>query len=90
MKNQEQSPNIKMAFQDISLIQGYHAHVYFDESTFEQAKALCEEAGQRFSVTVVGFTVSPLDPIRVGVVSLPLIIVSMPIYYLGWLSIERV
>lgn len=30
-----------MEFQDISLITGYHAHVYFDESTVEQAKALC-------------------------------------------------
>jgi aromatic ring-cleaving dioxygenase len=41
-----------MEFQDISLIKGYHAHVYFDESTVEQAKALCEQAGQLFGVTV--------------------------------------
>ncbi|PPS42221.1 DOPA 4,5-dioxygenase family protein [Chroococcidiopsis sp. TS-821] len=41
-----------MEFQDISLIKGYHAHVYFDESTVEQAQALCEAAGKLFSVTV--------------------------------------
>ena len=26
----------------------YHAHVYFDESTTEQARALCQEAATRF------------------------------------------
>lgn len=41
-----------MKFQDISSIEKYHAHVYFDESTVEQAQALCEEAGRQFSVTV--------------------------------------
>ncbi|AFZ38179.1 Dopa 45-dioxygenase (plasmid) [Stanieria cyanosphaera PCC 7437] len=41
-----------MEFQDISLIKGYHAHIYFDEATVELAKALCEEAGKLFGVTV--------------------------------------
>ena len=41
-----------MEFKDISLIKGYHAHVYFDESTVEQAQSLCEEAGRRFNVKV--------------------------------------
>lgn len=41
-----------MKFQDISTIENYHAHAYFDESTIEQAKELCEEAGKRFGVTV--------------------------------------
>ncbi len=41
-----------MEFQDIRLINGYHAHVYFDESTCEQATVLCEEAGKQFSVQV--------------------------------------
>ena len=41
-----------MEFQDISSIEKYHAHVYFDESTVEQALALCEEAGKRFSAIV--------------------------------------
>jgi DOPA 4,5-dioxygenase len=30
----------------------YHAHVYFDAGTMEQARALCEEAGRLFKVSV--------------------------------------
>ena len=51
-----------MEFQDIGLIKGYHAHVYFDESTFEQAKALCEEAGKLFQVTVGRMHRQPIGP----------------------------
>ncbi len=51
-----------MNFQDISLIKGYHAHVYFDESTFEQAKALCEEAGKLFPVKVGRMHRKPVGP----------------------------
>ncbi len=51
-----------MEFQDISLIKGYHAHVYFDESTFEQAKTLCEEAGKQFSVKVGRMHSKPVGP----------------------------
>ncbi|AZC15469.1 MULTISPECIES: DOPA 4,5-dioxygenase family protein [Pseudomonas] len=31
-------------------IKGYHAHVYFDASTIEQARALCEQAAQLFDL----------------------------------------
>lgn len=31
-------------------ISGYHAHVYFDETTIEQAQQLCENATSKFSV----------------------------------------
>ena len=51
-----------MVFQDISLIKGYHAHVYFDESTCEQAIALCEEAGKQFSVKVGRVHRKPVGP----------------------------
>lgn len=30
----------------------YHAHVYFDAATVQQARALCEEAGRLFQVAV--------------------------------------
>lgn len=30
----------------------YHAHVYFDNSTLEQARALCQSAGELFGVSV--------------------------------------
>jgi aromatic ring-cleaving dioxygenase len=33
-------------------VQGYHAHVYFDAQTIDQARALCEEATQRFALTM--------------------------------------
>ncbi|ELS05139.1 aromatic ring-cleaving dioxygenase [Xenococcus sp. PCC 7305] len=51
-----------MNFQDISLIKGYHAHVYFEESTFELAQTLCEEAGKRFGVTVGRMHRKPVGP----------------------------
>lgn len=53
-----------MEFQDISLITGYHAHVYFDEATVEQARVLCEEAGKQFSVTVGRMHHRPIGPHR--------------------------
>lgn len=33
-------------------ISGYHAHVYFDETTIEQARRLCETAAKRFNVVM--------------------------------------
>src|SRR3712207_2241878 len=30
----------------------YHAHVYFDEDTVEQARSLCQEAADKFGVTM--------------------------------------
>ncbi|MFJ4195623.1 DOPA 4,5-dioxygenase family protein [Pseudomonas sp. NPDC089534] len=33
-------------------IKGYHAHVYYDAGTIEQARALCEQAAQRFPLTM--------------------------------------
>jgi DOPA 4,5-dioxygenase len=35
-----------------NLHERYHAHVYFDASTLEQARALCEQAAQRFGVAM--------------------------------------
>ena len=33
-------------------INGYHAHVYFDAATLDQAKALCQQARDRFSLNM--------------------------------------
>ena len=41
-----------MDFQEINSITKYHAHVYFEESTAQQAQALCEAAAQKFLVTM--------------------------------------
>lgn len=43
-------------------IQGYHAHVYFDATTLEQARALCEEAARRFAVTMGRVHQRPVGP----------------------------
>ena len=51
-----------MEFKDISSIEKYHAHVYFDESTVEQAQSLCEEAGRRFNVGVGRMHHRPIGP----------------------------
>ena len=51
-----------MEFQDVSSIEKYHAHVYFDESTVAFAKDLCEEAGKIFSVTVGRMHHRPIGP----------------------------
>nr|WP_298136333.1 DOPA 4,5-dioxygenase family protein [uncultured Pseudomonas sp.] len=37
-----------MAEETLPRIKGYHAHVYFDVTTLEQARALCEEAARCF------------------------------------------
>ena len=43
-------------------IDSFHAHVYFDEATVEQARALCEEAAQRFGVTMGRMHERPVGP----------------------------
>ena len=35
---------------EASAVSGYHAHVYFDASSVEQARALCEAARDKFGV----------------------------------------
>lgn len=51
-----------MEFQDIDSIKGYHAHLYFDESTVEQVQLLCEEVKKRFQVTVGRMHHKPIGP----------------------------
>ncbi|MCB4455544.1 DOPA 4,5-dioxygenase family protein [Leisingera sp. McT4-56] len=33
-------------------ITGYHAHIYFDAATVDQARGLCQQAAERFSVEI--------------------------------------
>jgi aromatic ring-cleaving dioxygenase len=40
----------------------YHAHVYFDASTLEQARKLTEEAGRRFDVELGRLHEKPVGP----------------------------
>lgn len=43
-------------------IQGYHAHVYFDAATVEQATALCEAAAARFPLVKGRVHQRPVGP----------------------------
>ena len=40
----------------------YHAHVYFDGDSFDQAKALCLKAGEMFELPVGRFHQRPVGP----------------------------
>jgi DOPA 4,5-dioxygenase len=46
----------------MSEIQGYHAHVYFDADTIEQARALCEAAAEKFGVAMGRVHERPVGP----------------------------
>jgi DOPA 4,5-dioxygenase len=43
-------------------IRGYHAHVYFDEATGEQARELCRAAGKALPVVVGRVHEKPVGP----------------------------
>ena len=43
-------------------IKGYHAHVYYDATTMEQARELCEEAVRLFPVTMGRMHQKPVGP----------------------------
>jgi aromatic ring-cleaving dioxygenase len=46
----------------MSPIAGYHAHVYFDAASREQARALCAAAGRTLGVTVGRLHDKPVGP----------------------------
>lgn len=43
-------------------VQGYHAHVYFNADTVDQARALCEEATRRFGLKMGRVHERPVGP----------------------------
>ncbi len=43
-------------------IEGFHAHVYFSQETFEQARRLCEAARDRFSISMGRMHQRPVGP----------------------------
>ena len=40
----------------------YHAHVYFDQNTLEQARSVCDLAGEMFDVAVGRMHQKPVGP----------------------------
>lgn len=47
-------------------IHAYHAHIYFDASTLDQARALCEEAARRFPLKWAAFMNAWWGRTRIG------------------------
>jgi DOPA 4,5-dioxygenase len=47
---------------DVAKINGYHAHVYFDTNTIDQARALCSEAARQFGVEMGRVHERPVGP----------------------------
>ncbi len=46
----------------MATISGFHAHVYFDESTIDQARQLCERARDEFAVEMGRVHERPVGP----------------------------
>ncbi|NET10335.1 MAG: DOPA 4,5-dioxygenase family protein [Merismopedia sp. SIO2A8] len=46
----------------MTIIKGFHAHVYFDQNTVDQAHELCQQAGQTFSLAVGRMHHRPIGP----------------------------
>ena len=46
----------------MSIITGYHAHVYFDADSRERARLLCEAAGSEFPLSVGRMHDQPVGP----------------------------
>ena len=47
---------------DTNTINDWHAHVYFDAQSVEQARSLCEQAAQRFELTMGRVHEKPVGP----------------------------
>jgi len=45
-----------------AIVSGFHAHVYFDRDTIDQARALCEAARDRFGIEMGRVHEKPVGP----------------------------
>ncbi len=43
-------------------IDNFHAHIYFDAATYQQADQLCQRAGEHFDLTVGQMLKKPVGP----------------------------
>ena len=51
-----------MSHRPVNLYQRYHAHVYFDAASYQQARQFYETAGRRFDLRVGRFHRQPVGP----------------------------
>ncbi len=68
---------------DITEIEGYHAHVYYDADTKEAARVLCEATRDRFGCNMGRMHDGPSARIRCGVANLPFRLNSLLRSFLG-------
>jgi DOPA 4,5-dioxygenase len=69
-------------------IQSYHAHVYYDADTFEQARRLCEGAVARFGIQMGRMHQQPVGPHPDWSCQLT-VPTSLIGDLLGWLTLHR-
>lgn len=69
-------------------IHGYHAHVYFDADTLEQARSLCEEAARRFPLQMGRVHERPVGPHPDWSCQLTVAVEDIGAV-LGWLALNR-
>jgi DOPA 4,5-dioxygenase len=74
--------------QGMSAITEYHAHVYFDAATREQADKFCKAAGERFGVKVGRMHDKPVGPHPRGSCQLTVKIEQLA-QVLPWLVLNR-
>lgn len=72
----------------MTTITSYHAHVYYDASTREQARQLCEAAGKRFPLAVGRMHDNPVGPHPRGSCQLAFVANQLA-EVLPWLVVNR-
>jgi len=70
------------------LIKSYHAHVYFDADSAEQAKALCSAAAAKFGVVMGRMHPRPVGPHPMGSCQLGCSVEAFA-NLLPWLALNR-
>ena len=69
-------------------VTGYHAHVYFDQDTMEQARELCEGARDRFDIPMGRMHPGPIGPHPEGSCQLTVAVEKFA-EVIPWLSLNR-
>lgn len=72
----------------VSLIDSYHAHIYYDADTLPQARALCEEAVRVFGVKMGRMHERPVGPHPDWSCQLSIAVEQIGAV-LGWLALNR-
>jgi aromatic ring-cleaving dioxygenase len=73
---------------NISIINGYHAHIYYDQDTIETAKALAQEAKDTHGIEIGRFHEKPVGPHPVWSCQLTVSATQFA-GLLPWLSLNR-